>query len=254
MNIFTIDLQNVIIKRKKGENMKKILSLILCAILINTSILAFAADDVAVEHLFLPKKLAKKTPTNVVNKSDTLVSVLEYNTMQLTFAENFSSKTAKVGDEITFLLENGAYTNEGTEVLPPSSKVIAKISQIEKPKAFNRSGKVHLDFKYVELPDGTQIPIKAKLFSKKDFLYRGKLNAIGKGVGSTLGGMAIGTAAGCGIGIAAGAVIVGGFAIGMPVGFAVGGAIGLIAPGLNYKAKAGDKVNIQLLDDLNIQK
>lgn len=234
--------------------MKKILSLILCAILINTSILAFAADDVAVEHLFLPKKLAKKTPTNVVNKSDTLVSVLEYNTMQLTFAENFSSKTAKVGDEITFLLENGAYTNEGTEVLPPSSKVIAKISQIEKPKAFNRSGKVHLDFKYVELPDGTQIPIKAKLFSKKDFLYRGKLNAIGKGVGSTLGGMAIGTAAGCGIGIAAGAVIVGGFAIGMPVGFAVGGAIGLIAPGLNYKAKAGDKVNIQLLDDLNIQK
>ena len=90
--------------------MKKILSLILCAILINTSILAFAADDVAVEHLFLPKKLAKKTPTNVVNKSDTLVSVLEYNTMQLTFAENFSSKTAKVGDEITFLLENGAYT------------------------------------------------------------------------------------------------------------------------------------------------
>ena len=92
------------------------------------------------------------------------------------------------------------------------------------------------------------------IFDKKDFLYRGKLNAIGKGVGYTLGGMAIGTAAGCGIGIAAGAVIVGGFAIGMPVGFAVGGAIGLIAPGLNYKAKAGDKVNIQLLDDLNIQK
>ena len=80
------------------------------------------------------------------------------------------------------------------------------------------------------------------------------MNALAKGVGSTLGGMAVGTAAGCGIGIAAGAVIVGGFAIGMPIGFAVGGAIGLITPGLNYKAKAGDKVDIQLLDDLNIQK
>lgn len=234
--------------------MKKILSLILCAMLINTSLLAFAEDSVSTEHLYLPKKLAKKTPTNVVNTSKTLVSVLEYNTMQLTFAEDFSSKTAKVGDEVSFLLENGAYTSEGTEVLPPSSKVIAKISQIEKPKVFNRSGKVYLDFKYVELPDGTQIPVKAKLFSKKDFLYRGKLNALGKGVGSTLGGMAIGTAAGCGIGIAAGAVVIGGLAIGMPVGFAVGGAIGLIAPGLNYKAKAGDKVNIQLLDDLNIRK
>ena len=101
---------------------------------------------------------------------------------------------------------------------------------------------------------GTQIPIEAKLFGKKDFLYRGKLNALGKGVGSTLGGMAVGTAAGCGIGIAAGAVVVGGLAIGMPVGFAVGGLIGFVIPGLNYRAKAGDKINIQLLEDLNIQK
>jgi len=234
--------------------MKKFLSLVLFVMFINATSFAFATDTVSTEHLKLPKNLAKKTPTNVVNKSDVLVSVLEYNTMQLTFAKDFTSKTAKVGDEIPFLLESGAYTNEGTEILPPSTKVVARISQIEKPKAFNRSGKVHLDFKYVELPDGTQIPVKAKLFSKKDFLYRGKLNAMAKGVGSTLGGMAVGTAAGCGIGIAAGAVIVGGFAIGMPIGFAVGGAIGLLTPGLNYKAKAGDKVDIQLLDDLNIQK
>ena len=234
--------------------MKKILSFILCAMMLNATSIAFAADSVKTEHLKLPKKLAKKSPTTIVNTSDVLVSVLEYNTMQLTFAEDFTSKTAKVGDEIPFLLEQGAYTNEGTEILPPSSKVIAKISGIDRPKSFNRSGKVYLDFKYVELPDGTQIPLEAKLFSKKDFLYRGKLNAMGKGLGSTLGGMAIGTAAGCGIGIAAGAVIVGGFAIGMPVGFAVGGAIGLLTPGLNYRAKAGDKVNIQLLEDLNIQK
>ena len=234
--------------------MKKIISLVLCSILINSMSLALAADTVTREHLKLPEKLAKQTPTNVVNKSNTLVSVLEYNTMQVSFAEDFTSKTAKVGDKVPFLLENGAYTNEGTEILPPSSRVIAEVSGIEKPKAFNRSGKVYLDFKYVELPDGTQIPIEAKIFGKKDFLYRGKLNALGKGLGSTLGGMAIGTAAGCGIGIAAGAVVVGGLAIGMPVGFAVGGLIGLVVPGLNYRAKAGDKVNIQLLEDLNIQK
>ena len=174
--------------------------------------------------------------------------------MQITFAEDFTSKTAKIGDKVPFLLENGAYTNEGTEILPPSSRIIAEVSNIEKPKSFNRSGKVYLDFKYVELPDGTQIPMEAKLFDKKDFLYRGKLNALGKGVGSTLGGMAIGTAAGCGIGIAAGAVVVGGLAIGMPVGFAVGGIIGLVTPGLTYRAKAGDKVNIQLVENLDIQK
>lgn len=232
--------------------MKKILSILLSLVLINATTPVFAASAVSTEHMKLPKKLAKKTPTNIVNKSDTFVCVLEYNTMQLSFAEDFTSKNAKVGDEVPFILENGAYTKEGTQILPPASKVIAKISNIEKPKCFNRSGKVHLDFKYIELPDGTQIPIEAKLFSKKDFLYRGKLNAMGKGLGSTLGGMAIGTAAGCGIGIAAGAVVIGGLAIGMPVGFAVGGLIGFIIPGLNYRAKAGDKVNIQLLDNLNI--
>ena len=234
--------------------MKKIISLLLCAMFINTSTAAFAIEAVSTEHFKLPKKLAKKTPTDIVNTSDTLVSVLEYNTMQLSFAEDFTSKTAQVGDEVPFLLKDGAYTSEGTEILPPGSKVVAKVSNVIKPKAFNRSGKVYLDFKYVELPDGTQIPMDAKVFGKKEFLYRGKLNAIGKGVGSTLGGMAVGTAAGCGIGIAAGAVIVGGFAIGMPIGFAVGGLIGLVTPGLNYKAKAGDTVNIQLLEDLNVEK
>ena len=234
--------------------MKKILSFILSVMFFNATTAAFALESVTTEHMKLPKKLEKKSPTNVVNTSDKLVCVLEYNTMQLTFAEDFTSKTAKVGDEVPFLLKNGACTNEGTEILPAGTKVVAKVSNIEKPKAFNRSGKVYLDFKYIELPDGTQIPMEAKLFSKKDFLYRGKLNALGKGVGSTLGGMAIGTAAGCGIGIAAGAVVVGGLAIGMPIGFAIGGLIGLVAPGLSYKAKAGDKVNIQLMDDLNIQR
>ena len=234
--------------------MKKILSLLLCLMIANATSFVFAADAVTTEHLKLPKELKKKTPTNVVNKSDVLVSVLEYNTMQLTFAENFTSKTAKVGDKVPFLLEKGAYTNEGTEILPPSSRVIAQVSNIEKPKSFNRSGKVYIDFKYVELPDGRQIPIDAKLFSNKEFLSRGKLNAMGKGMGSTLGGMAIGTAAGCGIGVAAGAVVIGGLAIGMPVGFAVGALVGLVTPGLNYKAKAGDKVEIQLLETLNIQK
>lgn len=234
--------------------MKRVLSFLLSLMVVCMSAPVFAVEEVLTEHIKLPKKLAKKSPTNIVKNSETLVSVLEYNTMQITFAQDFNSKTANVGDEVPFLLKDGAYTNEGTEILPPSSKVVAKISNIERPKSFNRSGKVYLDFKYVELPDGTQIPLNAKIFSKKDFLYRGKLNAVGKGFGTTFGGMAIGTAAGCGIGIAAGAVIVGGFAIGMPIGFAVGGLIGLVTPGLNYKAKAGDKVNIQLLDDLNIQK
>ena len=240
--------------------MKKFIALFLCCLFAYVSFpiqLAMAetqAEDVHVEHLLLSKKLAKKTPVNTVNVSDSKIQVLPYNTLELTFAQAFNSKKASVGDNIVFLMNNGLKTKEGTEVLPQGTKIIAEIVDIKKPKAFNRSGKIYLKFNCVETPSGEQQAINAKIFSKKEFLSRGKMNALGKGLGSTLGGMAVGTAAGCGIGIAAGAVIVGGFAIGMPVGFAVGAAAGLIAPGLYYKAKAGDKINIQLVDDLCIER
>ena len=239
--------------------MKKIIAILLCGLLISfsfpvTALVEENNSNVTVEHIKLPKKLAKKTPTDVVNLYAEKTNILPYNTLQVAFAESFNSKNAKVGDEVVFVLPNPLMTKEGTEVLPASTKIVAEVTNVIKPKAFNRSGKVYLDFKRIELPDGTTKDIRAKLFTKNDFLSRGKLNAMGKGLGSTLGGMAIGTAAGCGIGVAAGAVIIGGFAIGMPVGFAVGAAAGLMTPGLYYKAKAGDVVNIQLLDNVVVGK
>lgn len=240
--------------------MKKIIACLLSVFIINIMFLPEFAlseencDCVSVEHLQLPKKLAKKTPTDIVNSTALETEILPYNTLQVAFAEDFNSKYAKVGDEVVFILPDCLVTQEGTEVLPASTKIIAEICNVERPKSFNRSGKVYLDFKYIELPDGTPKYVDAKIFNRKDFLSRGKLNALGKGLGSTLGGMAVGTAAGCGIGVAAGAVIVGGFAIGMPIGFAVGATVGLVTPGLYYKAKAGDKINIQLLDNVVIEK
>ena len=234
--------------------MKKAIALLLLSTLLSMNYGFAMTTEPRQEHLEQSKKVEKKSPTSLVTYTSGQAVIREYNVIEVTFGEDFSTKTAKVGDKIGFLLNDGLTTLEGTTVLPPGTVLTGEVTNIELPKSFNRSGKVHLNFKYVELPDGTQIPVQAKLFNKKDFLYRGKLNAMGKGLGSTLGGMAIGTAAGCGIGIAAGAVVVGGLAIGMPVGFAVGGAIGLITPGLNYRAKAGDKVNIQLLDDLNVQR
>lgn len=233
--------------------MKKIISMLLCTFLLSMNI-AIAEQNVCVEHLQLPYKLEKKTPTNIIHSTQCATEIVSYNTIQVSFAQDFNSKCAKVGDKVVFVLDDCLRTKEGTMVLPASTKFIAQICNVERPKSFNRSGKVYLDFKCIELPDGTQKPISAKIFSDKDFLSRGKLNALGKGLGSTLGGMAVGTGAGCGIGVAAGSVIVGGFAIGMPVGFAVGAAAGLLTPGLYYKAKAGDKLNIQLLDNLVIAK
>ena len=235
--------------------MKKFISFLLCGLFLCMSFPVVSAEQNSyVEHLRLPKKLEKKTPTNIVHSSQCETEIVSYNTIQVSFAQDFNSKCAKIGDKVVFILDDCLMTKEGTVVLPASTKFIAQICNIERPKAFNRSGKVYLDFKCIELPDGTQKEIRAKIFDRKEFLSRGKLNAMGKGLGSTLGGMAVGTGAGCGIGVAAGSVIIGGFAIGMPVGFAIGAAAGLLTPGLYYKAKAGDKVNIQLLSDLIIAK
>lgn len=240
--------------------MKKVITLLLCGLMMNLFVpfnivqASENCDCVSVEHLKLPKKLAKKTPTNIVNSTATEADITAYNTIQVAFAQNFNSKYAKVGDELVFVLPETLSTVEGTQILPASTKIVAEICDVIRPKSFNRSGKVYLNFKYIELPDGEQIDLDAKLFNKKDFLSRGKLNAWGKGFGSTFGGSAVGVAAGCGIGIAANAVIIGGFAIGLPIGFAVGAIAGLTTPGLYYKAKAGDKINIQLLDNVTVEK
>lgn len=206
------------------------------------------------EHLVQPEKVAKKSPTNVVVTTNTINSIVEFNILELTFAENFSTKNAQVGDEIGFMLENGLKTQEGTVILPEGSQVIAKVTDIEKPKSFNRSGKVSLSFEKVVLPDGRSIPLNAQVYTKNGKLSRGKLNALGKGLGTTLGSTAIATGAGCGIGVAAGAVCVGGLAIGLPIGLAVGVLAGYVTPGLHYKAKPGDKILIQLTDNLNLLK
>ena len=80
--------------------MKKIIAILLCSFMMNLSIPvipAIAADNaenVSIEHVKLPKKLAKKTPTDVVNLTAEETRILPYNTLQVTFAQNFNSKFA----------------------------------------------------------------------------------------------------------------------------------------------------------------
>ena len=230
--------------------MKKILTLLLLTIF-STVNYGLAETEQVMEHLQQSKKVAKKAPTNLVVKTDSETKVIEYNVIEVTFAQDFSSKDAEVGDKIQFLMNEGLYTNEGTEILPQGTILNAQIIGVQRPKSFNRSGKVTLKFESFQTPDGKEIPVSAKLF-KKDFLSRGKLNALGKGLGTTLGATAIGVGAGCGIGVAAGAVVIGGLAIGLPIGIAVGAVAGFVTPGLYYKAKAGDKLQLQLTSDFAV--
>ncbi len=243
--------------------MKKIMSLLLLVTFLNFNCAAFVkADTISqktsnfrTEHLKQSEKVQKKTPTDIVITHPSFSKVLEFNVIELSFAQNFSTKNAKVGDEVGFLLDKDLTTTAGTVVVPAGSIVTARVKKLTKPKSFNRSGKIYLIFDGITFPDGTRTSFNAQVFNKKNgMLSRGKLNALGKGLGTTLGTMGVATGIGCGIGVAAGAVVVGGLAIGMPIGFAVGAIIGFVTPGLHYKAKAGDKLMVQLTDDLEIQR
>lgn len=207
------------------------------------------------EHLKQSFSVKRKTPTDVVVITPTFSRVVEFNIVEITFAQDFSGKTAQAGDSVVFLLNDGLKTKEGTLVVPAGSVISAKVKEVIAPKRLNKSGKVYLVFDEITLPNGQKTSFNAKVFNKKDdALYRGKLSAFGKGVGTTLGTMGVATGVGCGIGVAAGAVAIGGLAIGMPVGFVAGAIIGFATPGLHYKAKAGEKLLVQLTDNLEVQK
>ncbi len=232
--------------------MKKKIALLLLLnfLFMNLNSFTFAVT----EHINISEKMAKKSPTNLVINDDNKVIIVESNVIEAAFTQDFSTKTAKVGDKVDFILNNGLCTKEGTKILPDGTILVSKVTSIVKPKSFNRSGKVTLEFLSFITPNGVNIPINAKVFNKKGFLSRGKANALGKGLATTLGAGGIGVGAGCGIGAAAGAVIVGGFAIGLPVGIVVGALAGYVTPGLHYKAKAGDTIPIQITDDVVLAK
>lgn len=241
---------------------KQISSLLLAVFMMSNYSVAFADEQSAVytktsktEHLKVTKTVEKKkAPTNIVVTTPTLNTVVQYNIIEVSFAKDFSTKNCKVGDKVDFMITGGLQTEEGTSLLPDGSQVQAEITEVIQPKSFNRSGKVTMTFNKVILPDGSTVPFDARVYSNKTYLSRGKLNAFGKGLGTTLGTGAVATGAGCGIGVAAGAVVVGGFAIGLPIGIAVGAIAGCCTPGLHYKAKAGDKLLIQLSDNLELAK
>ena len=228
---------------------KKILSVtLLSAIIASTSMQAFAYNynDTDVEHLQTVKDakidLVKITPSgNVIQKENNLV---------VNFAQNFNSKYYKTGDYVQFVFENDVKTMEGTLLIPCNSSLIARITCIESPKWFSRNAKVYMEFTHILLPDGTNIPVCVELANKK-YLQEGAKETAGKIAAYTLSIGGVGSGLGAAIGVAAGHTITG-LIIGGSIGGGVGLVSGIVSPGLHYKAKKGEKVILELQDNLKL--
>jgi len=204
---------------------------------------------ISTEHL----EITPKAPVNTVTVTNYRKIICANNVLAVVFDCKFSSKRACAGDIVNFTIPQALYTTEGTQILPPCTKIVAELTNVQQPKWFNKNARVSLIFKCIILPDGRVMPICAKPFTKDGKLKEGPWMTAGKIVLSTVTFGILGAGAGVGFGFIPSPTRIGtGLAAGIPTGCGVGLLTALISKGLTYKARAGEQIFIILLNDANI--
>ena len=123
----------------------------------------------SIEHL----DVHKKAPCNIVTITHLRKTVERGNVLQFVFDEKYFSKCSQAGTLVHFVVPQALYTTEGTLILPCGTKIVAEVTNIEKPKWFNKNARVSLIFRNIVLPDNTCIDIKARPFTKDYKLKEG---------------------------------------------------------------------------------
>lgn len=206
-------------------------------------------DVIAKEHICI----TKKAPVNTVTITNYRKIICANNVLAIAFECKFNSKRATAGDIVNFVLPQALYTEEGTMILPPCTRIVGEITNVQQPKWFNKNARVRMIFKCVILPDGRVMPICAKPFTKDGNLKEGPWMTTGKIVLSTVTFGIIGAGAGVGFGFIPSPTKLGvGLAAGIPTGAGLGLLTALISKGLQYKAKCGEQILIILCNDASI--
>ncbi len=229
---------------------KKILSTLLLSLTLMPYGFAGVYQDNEVEHLnTLDSKISPKVDLVKITSGGNVIQ--KENLIVVNFAQNFNSKYYKMGDYVQFNFQNDIRTKEGTLLIPCNSSLIARISCIENPKWFSRNAKVFLEFTHVLLPDGTNIPVAAQIAKDKKYLQEGAKETAGKIAAYTLTIGGVGAGLGAAIGVAAGHTITG-LVIGGSIGGGVGLVSGIVSPGLHFRARQGEKLILELQDNLTL--
>lgn len=201
-----------------------------------------------IEHL----PTYKGSSINMVKIACDSTVIVANNVIKATFLSDFNSKKICPNDRISFIINEGLTTCEGRTLLPCGTQVIGRIQQVEDPQWMNRNAKVYIIFEELVLPNCARIPMCGRVYDKDCVLKASSWKAVGKAAAYTVGLFGIGTGLGAAIGAASKAAGRGALVFGMPIGGGVGLLTGVLTPGLNFKAKEGDPVYIQLVQDLII--
>ncbi len=194
-----------------------------------------------------------KAPCSTVKITNLRRIILKNNVLQISFDEVYWSKKSHVGDIVKFVFQDGVYTEESTLVIPQGSTLTAEVTNIKKPRWFNKNARVSMKFRNLTVPSGKTYEIDGDPFTKDGTLKEGPWMTFAKIMGWTLGLGVVGTGAGIGFSFIPAATVIGrGIAIGTPIGCSVGLITGFISPGLHYKTKRGENILIILNDELSI--
>ena len=198
----------------------------------------------------------KKAASVTVNVTDDYYIICQGNIFKVAFECKFLSECAKEGDEVSFFVPKDVYTSCGNLILPMNSRFIGYVRGISSQKKFNKNARVYVSINKLILPDGTEIDVKARPFSKDFSLVENGWMTAGKLTASTVGLGVVGAGAGAGLAFIPSPqkISVGAAAIGVPVGCFIGLVTGLITPGLKYHAKAGEEIKIILCDNICVPK
>ena len=148
--------------------------------------------------------------------------------------------TSRIDDEITAKTSEDVII-DGNTVVSAGSTVVGKISEINPAKRLHKSGSIRIEFKNLALSDGRQIPIVANVLTRSGLIkgkYTKKTALIS---GATIVAPA---AAGFGAGLAA---------EGSPVGGTIGAALGLLAGVALFAFQRGNMIDIKAGDELEIE-
>lgn len=238
--------------------MKKLLSLFLISLISLTSVqLCFAAETCeCINSTETIANTKSKAPSSTVGLTENYYIVSKGNVLRVAFECKFLSECAKEGDYVYFFVPKDICTECGTLIIPMNSKFVGYVRGINPQKKLNKNARVYVSINKLILPNGTELEVKAKPFTKDFSLVENGWMTAGKLTASTVGLGAIGTGAGTGLAFIPKPhkIAIGAAAIGLPVGCFIGLVTGLITPGLKYHAKQGEEIYIILCDDLTIPK
>lgn len=238
--------------------MKKTIAAIILAGFINfTGIPALADIDmnqtpVQTQQARIEHSHYKKSPIRSVSISEETITIKAGNVIKIAFADNFSTKTAQAGDPVSFVLNEDFKTTEDTILLPAGTMINGEVTEVIPTRYWNRNAQAFIKLNEIILPTGQRGDISARVYSKNSALKKSTWAAFGKAAGYTVGLFGIGAGIGAIIGAIVGEVGIACLAIGMPVGGGVGLITGSVFKGLNYNAKAGKEIKIQLNEDFDI--